>query len=163
MSRREPFMFVESSRFDYKYFNGSFAIKKEMWFPDRPPEMMEGHDITKMMSERMTFVDSRLETLIQAVDILTSFLRRLLAREITGHNVSQALGRLRIHSRRKSEYPQLLRVLTLADQAWGRSDLFDILGVMTRAPGTMPKPKRARRRPARRRPKVPRVAYAADE
>jgi hypothetical protein len=49
-----------------------------------------------MMTEQMAFVDSRSETLIQTVDVLTSFLRRLLAREITGDGVSQALGRLQI-------------------------------------------------------------------
>jgi len=36
-------------------------------------DMVEGHDIKKMITERMAFVDSRSETLIQAVDILTSF------------------------------------------------------------------------------------------
>jgi hypothetical protein len=60
-SRREPFIFVKDAGFNYKYFNRSFAMTKEMWFPDRPPEIM--HDLRKMMSERMAFVDSRSETL----------------------------------------------------------------------------------------------------
>ena len=91
-SRREPFVFIKDAGFNYKFFDRSFAMKKDM---------VEGHDIKKMITERMAFVDSRSETLIQAVDILTSFLRRLLAREITGDDVSQALGRLQIYSRRK--------------------------------------------------------------
>jgi hypothetical protein len=147
-SRREPFIFVKDAGFNYKYFNRSFAMTKEMWFPDHPPEIMEGHDLRKMMSERMAFVDSRSETLLQAVDILTSFLRRLLAKQITSGDVSQALGRLQIRRRRKSKHPQSLRLLTLSDQAEGPSDLFDTLRVMTRAARTMLKPERTRRRPA---------------
>jgi hypothetical protein len=131
---------MDNAGFNYKYFNRSFATKKEMWLPDRPPEMEEGHDIRKMMTERMAFVDSRSETLIQAVDVLTSFLRRLLAREITDDGVSQALGRLQIY-----KDPQSLRVVTLSGQARGRSDLFDILRVMTRAARPILKPERTRR------------------
>jgi hypothetical protein len=147
-SRREPFIFVKDPGFNYKYFNRSFAMKKEMWFPDRPPKLMEGHDIRKMMTERMAFVDSRSEVLIQTVDILTSFLRRLLARKIMGDDVSQSLGRLQIYQRRKIKHPQSLRVLTLSRQAGARSDLFDTLRVMTRAARIVLKPERTRRRPA---------------
>jgi len=121
-----------------------------MWFPDRPREMIEGHDIRKIMTQRMIFVDSRSETLIQAVDVLTSFLRRLLAREIIGNDVSQALGRLQIHTRRNNKHPQSLHILTLSDPARGRSDLFDTLRVMMGAARIMLKPEQTRRRPARR-------------
>jgi hypothetical protein len=148
VSRREPFIFVKDAGFNYKYFNRSFAMKKEMWFPDRPPKLKEGHDIRKMMTERMAFVDSRSEVLIQTVDILTSFLRRLLARKITGDDVSQSLGRLQIYQRRKIKHPQSLRVLTLSRQVEARSDLFDTLRVMTRAARIVLKPERTRRRPA---------------
>ena len=138
-SRREPFVFIKDAGFNYKFFDRSFAMKKDM---------VEGHDIKKMITERMAFVDSRSETLIQAVDILTSFLRRLLAREITGDDVSQALGRLQIYSRRKSKHPQSLRVLTLRPASWGRSDLGNVLRVMTTAARIMLKSERTRRRPA---------------
>ena len=84
-------------------------MKKEMWFPDDPSKMREGHDITKMITEQMAFVDSRSETLIQAVDVLTSFLRRLLgkSRMMMSHMRSEdckyTLGeRVTIHNR--SEY-----------------------------------------------------------
>ena len=136
-SRREPFIFVKDAGFNYKYFNRSFAMTKEMWFPDRPPEIMEGHDLRKMMSERMAFVDSRSETLLQAVDILTSFLRRLLAKQITSDDVSKALGRLQIRGPRKSKHPQSLRVVTLFRQAGSRSDLGNALQAMTSAARTM--------------------------
>src|SRR5262249_39210261 len=145
-SRREPFIFVKDAGFNYKYFDRSFAVQKEMWFADSPPKMAEGHDIRKMNTERMAFVDSRSEVLIRTVDILTSFLRRLLARKITGDDVSQALGRLQIYQRRKIKHAQSLRLLTLSDQAEGPSELFDVLRAMTRAARTMLKPERPRRR-----------------
>jgi hypothetical protein len=142
-SRREPFIFVKDTGFDYKYFNRSFGMTKEMWFPNRPPETMEGHDLRKMMSERMAFVDSRSEILIQAVDILTSFLRRLLAKQINSGDVAQALGRLQI-----SKQPQSLRLVTLSREARSQSELGNALQMMTRAARTMFKPDRTRRRPA---------------
>jgi hypothetical protein len=142
-SRREPFIFVKDAGFNYKYFNRSFAVTKEMWFPDRPPEIMEGHDLRKMMSERMAFVDSRSEILIQAVDILTSFLRRLLAKQITSGDVAQALGRLQI-----SKQPQSVRLVTLSRQGGSQADLSNALQVMTSAARTMLKPDRARRQSA---------------
>jgi Protein of unknown function (DUF3800) len=145
-SRREPFILVKDAGFNYKYFNRSFGMTKEMWFSDGPPEIMEGHDLRKMMTERMAFVDSRSETLIQAVDILTSFLRRLLTREITVDAVAHALGRLQIYTQRKSNHPQSLRVLTLHPDSWARSDLFNTLRVMTKAARTLLKPERTRRR-----------------
>jgi Protein of unknown function (DUF3800) len=139
-SLREGFALVKDVGFNYEYFERSFTITKEMWLPDRPPEMMEGNDIKKMMTERMAFVDSRSEPLIQAVDVLTSFLRRLLAKEITGADVSRALGRLQI-----KKQPQSLRMLTLSSTYGERSDLFETVRVMTRAARTMVKPERARR------------------
>jgi hypothetical protein len=145
-SRREPFIFVKDAGFNYKYFDRSFAIKKEMWLPDSPPKMTEGHDIRKMNTERMAFVDSRSEVLIQTVDILTSFLRRLLARKIADDDVSEALGRLQIYQRRKIKHAQSLRLLTLSDQAEGPSELFDVLRAMTRAARIMLKPERTLRR-----------------
>jgi hypothetical protein len=146
--RRHPFISVEDAGFKYKYFNRSFTIKKEMWFPNRPPEMIEGVDIKKMITEQMAFVDSRSEMLIQSVDVLTSFLRRLVAREITGDDISKALGRLQIHRTQQ----QSLRLVTLSAE---NSELFDIelsdiLQVMTRAARTMLRPERTRRRPAAR-------------
>ena len=138
-SRRKPFVVVRDSGFNYKFFDRSFAMKKDMWSPNRPPEMIEGHDVRKLMTERMAFVDSRSEILIQAVDILTNFLRRLLAKEITSDDVSRALGRLQI--RRKN---QSLHLLTLSTKTGSRSDARNAVRVMTSAARTMLKPERTR-------------------
>jgi Protein of unknown function (DUF3800) len=101
-SRREPFGIVEDAGFNYKYFDGSFAIKFELW--DRPGQTADGYDLKKMITERIAFVASRSHILIQAVDILTSFLRRLLAGEIAGDEVCRALGRLQIFKTQR-DYP----------------------------------------------------------
>ena len=63
-SRREPFAFVDDPGFNYKHFDRSFSTKTEMWLPDHPPEMLEGIDIRKLVTEQMAFVDSRSETMI---------------------------------------------------------------------------------------------------
>ena len=146
-SRRKPFGIVKDAAFNYKYFDRSFAMKHDMWFPDRSRKTMEGHDIKKMITERMAFVDSRSETLIQAVDILASFLRRLLAGEIASDNVSRALGRLQLHARRDGVgHPQSLQVVTLSGRPGGRSDLFKTLRAMTKAARSMLKPRRTQPR-----------------
>jgi hypothetical protein len=140
-SRREPFRLVKDSAFNYHYFDRSFLTKHQLWYPDRPRETVDAYDIKKMITERMAFVDSRSETLIQAVDILASFLRRLLAREIGGDDVAKALGRLQI-LRRRGDQLQSLHVLTVSRLPGGRTGLFNTLRTMTSATRSMIKPGR---------------------
>jgi hypothetical protein len=141
-SLREPMCFVQAPDFDYRYFERKFSMRKEMWYPDRPPEMVDGHNIKKIYADRIAFVDSRSETLIQAVDILTSFLRRLLAGKIADDKVAQTLGRLQI-IRAQGGKPQSLRVVTLARTPSGNTGLFKTLRTMTRAGRSMMKQKRS--------------------
>ena len=140
-SRREPMRMVRDPAFDYRYFERKFSMRKEMWYPDRPREMVDGHDIKKMITERIAFVDSRSETMIQAVDILTSFLRRLLAGKIAGDEIARAVGKLQI-IRMQGSQPQSLRVRTLSRTPGGKTGLFKTLRTMTRAGRSMIKPKR---------------------
>jgi hypothetical protein len=132
---------VRDSAFDYRYFEREYSMRKEMWCPDKPREMVYGHDIKKMFSEHMAFVDSRSETLIQAVDILSSFLRRLLEGQIAGNDIVRALGRLQI-IRMQNRHPQSLRVLTMSRIRSSRTGLFKTLRAMTIAGRSMMKPKR---------------------
>jgi hypothetical protein len=141
-SRREPFRMVNGPGFNYEYFDRSFAMTHDVWHPNRPRERREGHDIKKMITDQMAFVDSRSETLIQTVDILGSFLRRLLAGEIaTSDDVARALGRLQIRARTGGQ-PQSVRLVTLSRRANSRSDLFNTLRIMTNAARSMIKPSR---------------------
>jgi hypothetical protein len=144
-SRREPFRLFKGPSFNYDYFNRSFSMKHDMWNPRRPRETVEGHDIKKMI-ERLRFVNSKSETLVQAVDILASFSRRLLAGELAGDDVSRALGRLQIRRRGSDRRPQSLKLLTVSRPSTSRADLFKTLQVMTAAARGMIKPHRTQQR-----------------
>jgi hypothetical protein len=138
-SRRRPIRLVRGPAFDYRFLDRSFRMRKEMWYPDRPRETVDGYDIKKMITDRMTFVDSRSETLIQTVDILASFLRRLLAGEVTGEEIARALGRLQI-IRRNGGQTQSLNVLTISRRPGRKTGLFKTLRAMTAAGRSMMKP-----------------------
>ena len=139
-SRREPFGIVRDAGFNYRYFDRSFAIKFEPW--DRPGQIEEGYDIKKMITERIAFLDSRSHTLIQTVDILTSFLRRLVAGKIAGDEVSRALGRLQIYKHRRNGGPQSLNLVTLSVEWKPQRDFVKSIQVMTKAARVMIKPER---------------------
>ena len=141
-SRRRPLRLFKDPDFDYRFFDRSFLTEKELWHPDGPRETVECYDITKMVSKRIAFVDSRTETLIQAVDVYASFMRRLLAGEIAGDDISRALGRLQIIRREDDGQPQSLRVLTLSRREGGRTGLFRTVRTMTRAGRSMIKLRR---------------------
>ena len=61
---------VKDPSFNYLFFDRSFLIRKDLWHPDRPCETVEAYNIAKMVAEKIEFVDSRSETLIQAVDVV---------------------------------------------------------------------------------------------
>jgi hypothetical protein len=140
-SRRKPMRFMRDQAFNYRFFERSFSMQKDMWYPDRPREIVDGYDIKKMITDRMAFVDSRSETLIQAVDILASFLRRLLTGKIAGDEIARALGKLQIFQKRGKQL-QSLQLLTISRLPSGRTGLFKTLRVMTSAARSMIKAKR---------------------
>jgi hypothetical protein len=136
-SRRDPMRLVKDPDFNYRFFDRSFVTRKKLWYSDRPRETVDCYDITKMITKRIEFVDSRTETLIQTVDVYASFLRRLLAGEIAGDDISRALGRLQIIRRHEGGQPQSLRVLTISRKPGGRTGLFRTLRTMTIAGRSM--------------------------
>jgi hypothetical protein len=112
-------------------------LEQELWHPSEPRRKIRGWDIKKMITQRLAYVDSRSEILIQAVDILASFLRRLLSREIEGNDIAHALGRLQIIKQQHGT-PQSLQVLTISQKGGGgRSDLFKAVRSMTQAGRSM--------------------------
>jgi hypothetical protein len=143
-SRRQPMICVSDVGFDYRFFEKSFGTKTEVWYPDRPSKLVDGYDVRKMITDHIQFVDSRDEILIQSVDILASFLRRLLAAEISGDEIARAIGRLQIR-RKRSGQTQSLDLLTLAPATQRSNKLFDLLQKMTDAGRAMIKPERALR------------------
>jgi hypothetical protein len=140
-SRTKPWGMVRDPSFDYRFLEKNFLVEKELWSPDRPRERTEGFDIKKMITDRMSFVDSRTETFIQAVDILASFLRRLLADKIEGEDVgtvARSLGRLQI-IRNRGGKPQSLQMLTISNAPHSQKRLGGALRTMTGAARSMMK------------------------
>jgi hypothetical protein len=141
-SRRKPLIMVNDPSFDYRLFQRSFSMRQSMWYPDRPREVVDGHDIKKMITERMAFVDSRSETLIQAVDVLASFLRRLLAGEIASDGIARTLGRLQIFRKHENGQLQSLHVMAVSRRPGSVPGLFKTLRAMTATGRSMMKPGR---------------------
>jgi hypothetical protein len=119
-SREDPMRFVRDPAFDYSHFDKKFLFEKELWHPEKPRELTAGYDIKKVISERISFVDSRSETLIQAVDILTSFSRRWLSGAIDDNDITRSLGRLQI-LRNIQGKPQVLHLVTMSRKGGRRS------------------------------------------
>jgi Protein of unknown function (DUF3800) len=98
-SRTKPMGRVVDPNFDYRFFDRAYIVEKELWHPDKPREPITGYDIRKIISDQISFKDSRSDILLQATDILTNFLRRLLLGRVTDPTVARTLGRLQIHQR----------------------------------------------------------------
>jgi hypothetical protein len=114
-----------------------------MWYPDQPAEVVDGYDLKKILTDRISFVDSKAELLVQAADILASFLRRFLSRKVIGDEIASALGRLQILHNRNAQR-QSLRIKTISRQPEGNTDLYAALQPMTATARTMIKPARRR-------------------
>jgi hypothetical protein len=98
--------------------------------------------LRRWLIERISFVDSKAELLIQAVDILASFLRRFLAGKVVGSEIASALGKLQILHRQNGR-PQSLRIKTISRTPQGSSDLYVALEPMTARTMIKPAARRA--------------------
>jgi hypothetical protein len=121
-SRREPFWIVRDKGFNTSHFDRAFSIEKELWQPDRaeqdpdqPREQVPGIDLKKLIIDRLSFVDSKSELLIQAVDVLTGFVRRALQSRTVDQDALSSLGRLMIR-RKRNGVPQTIRLITLGQE-----------------------------------------------
>jgi hypothetical protein len=114
-SRREPFKRTRDPDFDYTHFDRAFRLEKDLWHPDKPRERIVGIDIKKMISDRVTFVDSRSELLIQAADVLAGFMRRVLRRNSMDHETVLTLGRLTIPVNHPA-FTQSVRLVSLGSE-----------------------------------------------
>jgi hypothetical protein len=90
-----------------------------------------------MITERISFVDSRSETMIQIDDLLAA----ATAGKIGGDRIARAVGKLQI-IRMQGGRPKSLRVLTMSRAPGGKTDLFNTLRTMTSAGRSMIKPRR---------------------
>ena len=117
-SSTKPLGRVDDHHFDYRFFDKAYEFEKMKWYPDRPRERVTRYDIKKIISEQIAFKDSRSDILLQAIDILTNFLQRLLMGRISDPEVARTLGRLQIYRRRDRIYQSIeLLTMTRGDQA----------------------------------------------
>ena len=116
-SRTKPLWRVNDLNFDYSFFNKAYEFEKLAWYPDRPGELVTGYDISKILVGQILFKDSRSDTLLQAIDILTNFLRRLLMGRITDPGIAQNLGRLQICQRPSKGIYQSIHFFTFTTGA----------------------------------------------
>jgi hypothetical protein len=112
-SRVKPLMLVADPDFDYQFFNKAYELEKLMWHPDKPRELKTGYDIKKCLSDHISFEDSRSDILLQAIDILANFLRRLLLGRIIDPAIARTLGRLQILHRPSKNVYQTIQLLAL--------------------------------------------------
>jgi hypothetical protein len=112
-SRTKPLGRLNDPDFDYSFFDKAYKFKKLQWYPDKPRELVTGYDIRKILVGQISFKDSRSDILLQAIDILTNFLRRLLMGRIIDPAIAQTLGRLQICQRPSKGIYQSIHLLTL--------------------------------------------------
>jgi Protein of unknown function (DUF3800) len=105
-SLREPLWIVRDKGYDSSHFDRAFSIEKQARDPVR------GIDIKKLIVDHLSFVDSKTELLIQAVDVLTGFMRRALGSRTVERGLLRALGRLMIR-RKRNGVLQTVQLVTL--------------------------------------------------
>jgi hypothetical protein len=131
-SRQRPFGRVDHANFDYSYFDRSFAMETTLWWPDRPREKVKGVDIRKLMTDTVSFEDSRTDTMLQAVDILANYMRRVLMGEVIDPTAIRSLGKLQI-IRKRDGLLQAFEMAAFTADPSSRRGLGKINAVMTGA------------------------------
>jgi hypothetical protein len=143
---------VRDKGFNYTHFDRAFSIEKEMWHPDQadhPPQYFRGFDIRKLIIAHLSFVDSKSELFIQAVDVLTGFMRRSVRSPTIDRETLIALGRLMIR-RKWNGAIQTVRLITLGQEQNVPRFLGNRIRLIASTGRTMLKPERKLVRTARK-------------
>lgn len=147
--RRQPFQLVKGPDFNYSSFEKAFMFEKMLWNPDKPREPIVGYDIKGILSDQITFIDSRLDIMIQCVDILANFARRILTERTDDPMIAQCLGRLQIIRSPTKGMPQSISILTITSDITRRGikqgrliNLMSLAGRSMLRPARRPKPSR---------------------
>jgi len=139
--RREALHLVRGTDFNYNYFEKSYLTETLAWNPGGIETVITGYDIKKLISKQLSFVDSRSDILIQATDILASFLRRMLMGQIKDSAIACSLGRLQIRQRPSNLIWQSIQLATLSrDVQREKAPFGDLLQSMSLSGRTMLRP-----------------------
>jgi hypothetical protein len=98
--------------FDYRHFDRAFSMEKDMGYPNGPRQNASGIDIKKLISNHISFVDSKNDFFIQVADILTGFMRRALRARRVERKILLTLGRLMI-GRKRQGVARTVQIVTL--------------------------------------------------
>jgi hypothetical protein len=141
-SRRKGFITGTGKEFNYTYFDRAFLSEGEISHPDGSSKTIQGIDINKLITQRVSFVDSKSQLFIQVTDILTGFMRRALRSQIVDHDILPALGKLMIKRARAGKL-QTIQLICLDKK---ELEVAEYLGPRLRVIGsrgrTLLKPKR---------------------
>ncbi|WP_156635790.1 DUF3800 domain-containing protein [Methylobacterium sp. Leaf123] len=115
-SMGQPIGFVKHPDFDFTHLHKSYEIEKDQWFPDQPRQKLRGIDIGKIITNKVVFEDSRKDILLQAIDVLANYSRRLISGKLDHPEAAQLLGRIQIRRRygRKNSTAQTLRIISIS-------------------------------------------------
>lgn len=126
--------------FDFRHFDKAYG----MTLPDSMKvqgRRQSGVDVAQLITRRLSFVDSKSDVLIQAIDVLCSFLRRALNGTVTDANVIATLGRLQIAMRDRGAL-QSVGLLAFAKELPAAPELAATVRAMTLAARPMVVPSR---------------------
>jgi hypothetical protein len=130
-SRRQPFGRVnDDSAFSYTYFDKAYDIEVDIPSSSGARRVI-GTDIGKFVSKRLSFVNSKSDILIQAIDVLVRSIRRALSGEVD-FRLIEALGRLQLLKNRDGVL-QSMQFILLSGTAGTSGHVEDVNQRMSRA------------------------------
>ena len=134
-SRRQAFGRVaDDSAFNYTYFDNAYDLQVDNPSPNGARRVI-GTDIGKLVTKRLSFVNSKSDILIQSADVLVRSIRRVLSDDADARLID-ALGRLQLIQRRDGTL-QSMQFILLAGQGHSLEHAEKINQRMTRAGRSM--------------------------
>jgi hypothetical protein len=136
-SRRQPFGRVDDdSAFNYTYFDKAYDLEVDAPSPSGARRAI-GTDIGKLVTKRLSFINSKSDILIQAADVLVRSTRRVLSEDDQcDPRMIDALGRLQL-IRRRDRVLQSMQFILLAGEGHDLTHAEKVNQRMTRAGRSM--------------------------
>lgn len=134
-----PLPRVNDPRFNYRYYHDNSlpaGVKRQ------PNREFVDIEVGTVVTKNLSFEDSKADILIQTIDVLCNYTRRVLEGRVTDPDAVRFLGRIQI-AQSQDGISQPLQIIAFHDKQPKRSDLGAILKDMNRAARIMmvPDPK----------------------
>lgn len=147
---RDPLPRVNDPRFNYKYFNRNRPPEAKARDVDTDKTREVDVEIGSVITRKLNFEESKDDILLQAIDVLCNFMRRVLTERVREPIALNHLGRLQI-LRSQTGRLQCVDLISFHDATARWSTLGETLHAMTRAARVMlvPDPTSKRKRQVR--------------